>query len=72
MTKSDSPATQIAVFYPNPDPALSRGFGRTERNKIERTGLKLDKPSAHYEQPKYKGSNLITLKNIKYRGAVAS
>ena len=31
--ESDSPATQIAAFYPNPGPALSRGFGRTKRRK---------------------------------------
>ena len=27
--KSDSPAPQIAAFYPNTGPTLSRGFGRT-------------------------------------------
>ena len=31
MTKSDSPAPQIAAFHPNPGPALSRGFSRTEK-----------------------------------------
>ena len=54
---------QIAAFYPNPGPALSRGLDRTKSKKNGKIRPKARlRLSEHYKRSKDKDSNLMTPK----------